>query len=146
MEFKFKANIFKNDPSQNKNNNPKYPTHSGSMDLPVSKLQEFVDFLHWASRTDLKFNDHFNEKVIPIKISGWTAESERTNKKYLTLYFEPPVKTKQEAQEAKEAQAVASHAETLQQSSGACSVNTAAANLAQGTGGTVVEKTEEDIF
>ena len=50
--------------------------------------------------------------------------------------------TKGAAQEAKESQAAAAHADSLQQQQPAKEVNAAAANLAQGTGGAVVE----DIF
>jgi hypothetical protein len=138
MEFKFNSAIFKNDPADNKNNNPNFPTHGGLVKMPLSQLEEFVQYLHWATRTELQYDEYLKEKFIPVKVSGWMKQP--TGKKtFMSLAFEPSYKTKVAAEEVKEAQAAAEHAETLQQPSEACSVNTAAANLAQGTAGTVVE-------
>ena len=138
MEFKFSSAIFKNDPADNKNNNPNFPTHGGILKMPLSQLEEFVHYLHWAARTELQSDSYMNEKIIPVKISGWTKDS--NGKKFLSLSFEPHYKTNMAAQEAKEAQAIAAHADSLQQQQPAKEVNAAAANLAQGTGGAVVEE------
>jgi len=108
--------------------------------MPLSQLEEFVHYLHWAARTELQSDSYMNEKIIPVKISGWTKDS--NGKKFLSLSFEPHYKTNMAAQEAKEAQAIAAHADSLQQQQPAREVNAAAANLAQSTGGAVVE----DIF
>tara|TARA_R110001592_G_scaffold6276_3_gene33756 strand:+ start:7502 stop:7924 length:423 start_codon:yes stop_codon:yes gene_type:complete len=137
MEFKFSSAIFKNDPADNKNNNPNFPTHGGILKMPLSQLEEFVQYLHWAARTELQSDMYMNDKIIPVKISGWTKDS--NGKKFLSLSFEPHYKTNMAAQEAKEAQAIAAHSETLQEQQPAQTTDTAAASLAQGTAGTVVE-------
>lgn len=138
MEFKFNSAIFKKDPADNKNNNPNFPTHGGVVKMPLSQLEEFVEYLHWATRTDLQYDEYLKEKFVPVKVSGWTREPE-SKKKFLSLSFEPSYKTRMAAEEAKEAQAIAAHADSLQQQQPAKEVNAAAANLAQGTTGTVVE-------
>ena len=143
MEFKFKTNIFKNDPSQNKNNNPKFPTHGGTLEMPLRKLQEYVEYLHWAAKTELKYDDYLQDHVVPVKISGWTSKSEKTGKTYLSLYFEPNFKTLGEAMAKKEAAELADTQVIQHQQN----LDNAAANLAQGTAGTVVIKADqEDIF
>lgn len=111
--------------------------------MPLSQLEEFVQYLHWAARTELQSDSYMNEKIIPVKISGWTKDS--NGKKFLSLSFEPHYKTNMAAQEAKAAQGTVSLQE--QQPAQAEGVfvftaDTAAASLAQGTAGTVVE----DIF
>ena len=63
MEFKFKANIFKNDFSQNKNNNPKFPTHGGTLEMPLKKLEEYVEYFHWAAKTELKSDEYLGNHV-----------------------------------------------------------------------------------
>lgn len=136
MEFKFSSAIFKNNPADNRNNNPNFPTHGGILKMPLSQLEEFVQYLHWAARTELQSDSYMNEKIIPVKISGWTKDS--NGKKFLSLSFEPHHKTNMAAQEAKEAQGTVS----LQEQQPAQTADTAAASLAQGTAGTVVE----DIF
>lgn len=105
--------------------------------MPLSQLEEFVQYLHWAARTELQSDSYMNEKIIPVKISGWTKDS--NGKKFLSLSFEPHYKTNMAAQEAKEAQAIAAHSETLQEQQPAQTTTTAAASLAQGTAGTVVD-------
>ena len=143
MDFKFKTNIFKNDPSQNKNNNPKFPTHGGTLEMPLGKLQEYVEYLHWAAKTELKYDDYLQDHVVPVKISGWTAKSEKTGKTYLSLYFEPNFKTLGEAMAKKEAAELAGTQVIQHQQN----LDNAAANLAQSTAGTVVIKADqEDIF
>lgn len=139
MEFKFSSAIFKNDPADNRNNNPNFPTHGGILKMPLSQLEEFVQYLHWAARTELQSDSYMNEKIIPVKISGWTKDS--NGKKFLSLSFEPHYKTNMAAQEAKEAQGPAGTV-SLQVQQPAQTADAAAASLAQGTTGTVVE----DIF
>ena len=139
MEFKFSSAIFKNDPADNRNNNPNFPTHGGILKMPLSQLEEFVQYLHWAARTELQSDSYMNEKIIPVKISGWTKDS--NGKKFLSLSFEPHYKTNMAAQEAKEAQGTAGTI-SLQEQQPAQTADAAAASLAQGTAGTVVE----DIF
>ena len=139
MEFKFSSAIFKNDPADNRNNNPNFPTHGGILKMPLSQLEEFVQYLHWAARTELQSDSYMNEKIIPVKISGWTTDS--NGKKFLSLSFEPHYKTNMAAEEAKQAQGPAGTI-SLQEQQPAQTADTAAASLAQGTTGTVVE----DIF
>ena len=141
MEFKFSSSIFRNDPADNKNNNPNFPTHGGILKMPLSQLEEFVQYLHWAARTELQSDSYLNEKIIPVKISGWTKGSDDPalgKKKFLSLSFEPHYKTNMAAEEAKAAQGTVS----LQEHQPAQTTDTAAASLAQGTAGTVVK----DIF
>ena len=139
MELKFSSEIFKNDPADNRNNNPNFPTHGGILKMPLSQLEEFVQYLHWAARTELQSDSYMNEKIIPVKISGWTKDS--NGKKFLSLSFEPHYKTNMAAEEAKQAQGPAGTI-SLQEQQPAQTADTAAASLAQGTTGTVVE----DIF
>lgn len=143
MEFKFKANVFKNDPSKNKNNNPKFPTHSGTLEMPLGKLEEYVEYLHWAAKTELKYDEYFKDHVVPVKISGWTATSEATGKKYLSLYFEPNFQTLGNAIAKKEAAQLADTQEIIQHQQ---NLDKAAASLAQGTAGSVVKPDENDVF
>ena len=141
MEFKFRTNVFKNDPSQNKNNNPKFPTHGGTLEMPLGKLQEYVEYLNWAAKTELKYDEYLGDHVVPVKISGWAQTSEKTGKKYLNLQFEPHFKTlgnaiaKKEAAELTDAQEIMQHQQTLDK---------AAASLAQGTAGNVVTPAQDD--
>ena len=143
MEFKFKTNIFKNDPSQNKNNNPKFPTHSGILEMPLKKLEEYVEYLHWSAKTELKYDEYLGDHVVPVKISGWTAKSEKTGKTYLSLYFEPHFKTLNEAIAKKEAAKLTDTREIMQHQQ---NLDKSAASLAQGTAGSVVKPDQEDIF
>ena len=73
MDFKFRTNVFKNDPSQNGNNNDpnNFPTHGALLEMPLGKLQEYVEYLHWAAKTELKYDDYLQDDVVPVKISGW---------------------------------------------------------------------------
>lgn len=137
MEFKFSSAIFKNDPADNRNNNPNFPTHGGILKMPLSQLEEFVQYLHWAARTELQSDSYMNDKIIPVKVSGWMREPEG-KKKFMSLSFEPHYKTNMAAQEAKEAQGPAGTI-SLQEQQPAQTAETAAASLAQGTAGTVVE-------
>tara|TARA_B100001059_G_C17650688_1_gene484264 strand:- start:407 stop:865 length:459 start_codon:yes stop_codon:yes gene_type:complete len=152
MEFKFNSSVFKVSAEQHKEQKgdkydpgKNYPNFEGTLSIPKGQLYALVEYLQYASGTDLKHDSYIDDVVIPIKVAGWAKES-ASGKKYLSLQYAPQYKTLLAAQEAKEAQAIAAHAETLQQPSGACSVNAAAANLAQSTEGTVVKKAEEDIF
>ena len=135
MEFKFSGSIFKNDPSKNTNNNPNYPTHSGVVKAPLSQLKSFVENMHWSSRTDLQEDSYLKEQCVPIKISGWQRES--NGKVFLSISLEPHWKTMQAAIEAKEASQVPAQT---------ASIDVSAANLAEGTAGTVVKPDQEDIF
>ena len=134
MEFKFKAKLFLNKPEDNKNNNPKYPKMGGTIEMPLSKLKDLVEYLHWAARTELKYDQFLGEQVVPIKISGWNGSNEAKTKKWLDLHFEPGYKVLQAALEAKQA------------SQPEQSVDNAAANLAEGTAGTVVIGTPDQDF
>ena len=143
MEFKFKANVFKNDSSKNKNNNPNFPTHGGTLEMPLGKLEEYVEYLHWAAKTELKYDEYFKDHVVPVKISGWSQTSEATGKKYLSLYFEPNFQTLGNAIAKKEAAQLADTQEIMQHQQ---NLDKAAASLAQGTAGSVVKSDQEDIF
>ena len=143
MEFKFNSNIFKNstedqqrlygdkyDPDKN------YPVFTGTASIAKKELPAFVEYLHWALRTELKTDSYLDDVVIPIKISGWQKES-KSGKKFLSLAYSPDYKTLMAAREAKEASELASPAPSVQD---------AAANLAKGTAGTVVQTQQDDIF
>ena len=143
MEFKFNSSIFKNtsedqqrlygdkyDPNKN------YPVFTGTASIPKKDLPAFVEYLHWALRTELKTDSYLNDVVIPIKISGWQKES-KSGKKFLSLAYSPDYKTMMAAKEAKEAS---------QSAPPEPNVEDAAASLAKGTAGTVVTPAEEDIF
>lgn len=133
MEFKFKAKVFLNKPEDNKNNNPKYPKMGGTIEMPVSKLKDLVEYLHWATRTELKYDQYLGEQVVPIKISGWNGSNAEKTKKWLDFHFEPGYKVLQAALEAKQA------------SQPQPSVDNAAASLAEGTAGSVVTP-DQDFF
>ena len=111
--------------------------------MPLGKLQEYVEYLHWAAKTELKYDEYLGDHVVPIKISGWTTKSEKTGKTFLSLYFEPHFKTlgnaiaKKEAAELTDTQEIMQHQQNLDK---------AAASLAQGTAGSVVKPDQEDIF
>jgi len=141
MDFKFRTNVFKNDPSQNKNNNPNFPTHGAILEMPLGKLQEYVEYLHWAAKTELKYDEYLGDHVVPVKISGWSKTSERTGKKYLNLEFQPHFKTLGNAIAKKEAAELADTQEIMQHQQ---NLDKAAANLAQGTAGTVVVQADSD--
>ena len=143
MEFKFNSNIFKNstedqqrlygdkyDPDKN------YPVFTGTASIPKKDLPAFVEYLHWALRTELKTDSYLDDVVIPIKISGWQKES-KNGKKFLSLAYAPDYKTLTAAREAKEASELAAPAPTAQD---------AAASLAKSTGGSVVQTQQDDIF
>ena len=135
MDFKFKAKLFKSDPARNVNNNPKYPKYGGTIEMPLSKLQDLVEYLHWAAKTDLKYDDFLKDHVVPVKISGWNGGNE--NRTWVDLTFEPGYTTKIAAQEAKQASELASSEPTAESS---------AANLAEATAGAVVDPPKEDLF
>ena len=143
MEFKFNSNIFKNSPEDQQrlygekyDPNKNYPVFTGTASIPKKDLPAFVEYLHWALRTELKTDSYLNDVVVPIKISGWQKES-KSGKKFLSLAYSPDYKTMMAAQEAKEAS---------QSAPPEPSVQDAAASLAKGTAGTVVTPAEEDIF
>ena len=95
MEFKFRTNVFKNDPSQNKNNNPKFPTHGGTLEMPLGQLQEYVEYLHWAAKTEL-FQSRIKNRVNSLHtgIMGFVSRQPRTSMEgeftmYLPSQFNP---------------------------------------------------------
>ena len=142
MEFKFSSAIFKNEKADNKNNNPNFPTHGGILKMPLSQLEEFVQHLHRAARTELQYDEFLKEKFIPVKVSGWAPKPEpktqgqgQGKKRRMGLSLEPHYKTKMAAEEAKQAQGTVS----LQEQQPAQTADTAAASLDQGTAGTVVD-------
>jgi len=148
MEFKFNSSVFKVSAEQHKEQKgdkydpgKNYPNFEGTLSIPKGQLYALVEYLQYASGTDLKHDSYIDDAVIPIKVAGWAKES-ASGKKYLSLQYAPQYKTLLAAQEAKEAQAIAAHADSLQQQQPAREVNAGAANLAQSTGGAVVE----DIF
>ena len=143
MEFKFNSNIFKNSPEDQQrlygdkyDPNKNYPVFTGTASIPKKDLPAFVEYLHWALRTELKTDSYLDDVVIPIKISGWQKES-KSGKKFLSLAYAPDYKTLTAAREAKEASELAAPAPTVQD---------AAASLAKGTAGTVVTPEPDDIF
>ena len=143
MEFKFNSNIFKNSPEDQQrlygdkyDPNKNYPVFTGTASIPKKDLPAFVEYLHWALRTELKTDSYLDDVVIPIKISGWQKES-KTGKKFLSLAYAPDYKTLTAAREAKEADQLATEALTAQD---------AAASLAKSTGGSVVQTQQDDIF
>ena len=64
-------------------------------------------------------------------------------KKFLSLQYTPDYKTMMAAKEAKEAHEIAQHQQSIDEKQ---SVDDAAASLAQGTAGTVVEAVQDDFF
>jgi|TARA_B100000035_G_scaffold89773_1_gene75700 hypothetical protein len=145
MEFKFNSNIFKNSPEDQQkiygekyDPNKNYPVFTGTASIPKKDLPAFVEYLHWALRTELKTDSYLDDVVIPIKISGWQKES-KNGKKFLSLAYTPDYKTLTAAREAKEASE--SGPESLDGN-----VLDAAASLAKGTGGAVVQTQQDDIF
>ena len=146
MDFKFKSNIFKNSVEdqkriykENYDANKPYPVFTGTLTIPAGEIPAFVEYLHWALRTELKHDDYIDDHVLPIKISGWQKESKnKKNKKtFLSLTYQPDYKTKVAAQEAKEASQLTSPEPTAESS---------AANLAEATAGAVVKPSKEDLF
>ena len=145
MDFKFKSTVFQNTAEDHKrlygdryDPNKPYPQLSGTISIPKGQLSDFVEYLHWAIRTELKNDSYLNDLVIPIKISGWQKKSDRTGKKFLSLDYTPDYKTLMAAREAKESAEIPA---------GTVSIDASAANLAQATEGSVVIKADsEDIF
>tara|TARA_Y100000004_G_scaffold181632_1_gene227545 strand:+ start:833 stop:1264 length:432 start_codon:yes stop_codon:yes gene_type:complete len=143
MEFKFSSSIFKNTPEDQRrlygdkyDPNKKYPAFTGTALLPKKELAALVDYFNGALLTELKHDEYLDDLVVPIKVSGWQKES-RNGKKFLSLSYTPDYKTMMAARDAKEAAEIAAHQSTVDQ---------AAASLAQGTAGSVVQTQQEDIF
>tara|TARA_R100000479_G_C6222006_1_gene142025 strand:- start:9 stop:464 length:456 start_codon:yes stop_codon:yes gene_type:complete len=151
MDFKFNSSIFKNSPEDHKrlygdkyDPNKPYPVFSGTAAIPKKELAALVEYLHWALRTELKTDSYLDDVVVPVKVSGWQKEAKSTGKKFLSLSYEPDYKTMLAAREAKEAAELADAQEIIQHQQ---NLDKAAANLAQGTAGTVVIQADsEDIF
>ena len=150
MEFKFNSTVFKNTAEDHKrlygdkyDPNKNYPAFSGTLPIPKSQVLVLVELLQYAMRTELEYDEYLGEEFIPIKISGWQKES-KSGKKFLSLAYSPDYKTMLAAREAKEAAELADTQEIMQHQQ---NLDTAAANLAQGTAGTVVIQADtEDIF
>tara|TARA_R100001224_G_scaffold71944_2_gene43865 strand:+ start:139 stop:594 length:456 start_codon:yes stop_codon:yes gene_type:complete len=150
MDFKLKSTIFSNSQEDHQrlykdkyDPNKSYPKYTGTLLVPTGQIAAFVEYFHWALRTkELKYDAYIKDEVIPIKISGWKKTSEGLKKNFLSLEYEPDYRTKLAAKEAKEAHEIAEHQKTIDHQQG---LDTAAASLAKGTAGTVVEETEEDF-
>ena len=148
MEFKFNSNIFKNSPEDQQrlygdkyDPNKNYPVFTGTANIPRKELAAFVEYLHWALRTELKTDSYLNDQVIPIKIAGW-QKSPEGKKRFLSLSYSPDYKTMMAAKDAREAAEISAHQDSL---------NDAAASLAKGTAGTVITpevlpSDPEDVF
>jgi len=146
MEFKFKSNIFKNTAEDHQrlykekyDPNKNYPHMTGTLSIPKSQLPMLVEYLHYALRSNaLETDNYLNEVVVPIKISGYQQKpKDKSKKQFLALTYEPNYKVMMAAKEAKSA------AEEKEQSK---SVDSAAATLAEGTAGQVVEPKHDDFF
>ena len=143
MEFKFNSTVFKNTAEDHKrlygdkyDPNKPYPELTGNISIPKAQLSAFVEYLHWALRTELKNDSYLNDLVIPVRISGWTKQSQ-SGKKFLSLAYSPDYKTMMAAREAKEAAEI---------SSNTASVDISAASLAKSTAGAVIQTQQDDIF
>ena len=141
MEFKFNSTVFKNTAEDHKrlygdkyDPNKPYPELTGNISIPKAQLSDFVEYLHWALRTELKTDSYLDDVVVPVKISGWQKES-KSGKKFLSLAYSPDYKTMMAAREAKEAAEIPSNT---------ASVDISAASLAKNTDGTVVIQTQQD--
>ena len=144
MDFKFKSTVFQNTTEDHKrlygdryDPNKPYPELSGTISIPKGQLSDFVEYLHWAIRTELKNDSYLNDLVIPIRISGWKRRSEKTGKQFVSLDYTPDYKTLMAAREAKEASELSTPEPTAQD---------AAASLAKSTGGAVIQTQQDDIF
>ena len=143
MEFKFNSTVFKNTAEDHKrlygdkyDPNKPYPELTGNISIPKAQLSAFVEYLHWALRTELKNDSYLNDLVIPVRISGWTKHSHR-GKMFLCLAYSRVYKSMMAAREAKEASELSTPEPTAQD---------AAASLAATTAGTVVQTQQDDIF
>ena len=74
MEFKFNSTVFKNTAEDHKrlygdkyDPNKPYPELTGNISIPKAQLSAFVEYLHWALRTELKNDSYLNDLVIPVK-------------------------------------------------------------------------------
>ena len=110
--------------------------------IPKGQLQDLVDYLHWAVRTELKHDGFIKDDVVPLKISGWQKES-KSGKKFLSLSYTPDFQTLMAAKEKKLAAELTDTREIMQHQQ---TLDKAAASLAQGTAGSVVKPDQEDIF
>lgn len=129
MTFKAKGAIFKNTPEKLQQRlgdrydaSKKYPDVDGLFSIKEEERMAFASYI---------MNADPNEKgEIPIRITGYNNTSQ-SGVKYLGLTVEPDYKT-QKAIEEKFAAAKAA--------------DTAAASLAQATGGVVVDVVQDDVF
>ena len=78
MEFKFNSNVFKNSVEDQKrlygekyDPSKPYPVFTGTVSIPKGQIAEFVEYLHWALRTELKTDSYLKDVVVPVKVSGW---------------------------------------------------------------------------
>ena len=100
--FKLKLAIFSNTEEDHKrvygenyDSSKNYPRYSGNLQIPESELIKFIDYLQKCS-TDP--NEYYGEPVVPIKVSGWLAESS-AGKKYQALNIEPVYAKQKEIEE-----------------------------------------------
>ena len=149
MEFKFSSTIFKNSTEDQQrlygdkyDPDKMYPNFTGTALIPKGQLQDLVDYLHWAVRTELKHDGFFKDDVVPLKISGWQKES-KSGKKFLSLSYTPDFQTLMAAKEKKSAAELIATQEIMQHQQ---TLDKAAASLAQGTAVSVVKPDQEDSF
>ena len=142
MDFKLSGNVFKNTEEDHRrlygdkyDAGKKYPEFTGSVEVPLSQLREVCEYLIWAEKAELKVNDYLNEKVIPIKVSGWAKDS-KSGKKFLSLSFGPDYKTKTQAAEAKDTYEIQEHQDKID--SQPEQVQKSAESLAKATDGDVI--------
>lgn len=95
-----------------------YPAYDGVISVPADQAYAMANYLMNAQP-----NDRGN---IPMRISGWRKEPASGGDAYVSMAIEPDYKTQKAIEE-----------------SGAASAATAAASLAQATGGVVIQ---DDVF
>lgn len=95
-----------------------YPAYDGVISVPADQAYAMANYLMNAQP-----NDRGN---IPMRISGWRKEPASGGDAYVSMAIEPDYKTQKAIEE-----------------SGATSAATAAASLAQATGGVVIQ---DDVF
>ena len=101
--FKLRLAIFSNTEEDHKrvygegyDPNKNYPRYSGNLQIPESELIKFIDYLQ-KCKTDP--NEYYGEPVVPVKVSGWLAESDQ-GRKYQALYIEPVFAKQKEIEES----------------------------------------------
>ena len=101
--FKLRLAIFSNTDEDHKrvygesyDPNKNYPRYSGNLQIPESELIKFIDYLQ-KCKTDP--NEYYGEPVVPVKVSGWLAESNQ-GRKYQALNIEPVFAKQKEIEES----------------------------------------------